>query len=112
MSQLETSSEVVPGGSVIARIKDYRDEHPEATAYTVTEESAAGELLLMLADQLRASLDGRPKHERKEVIRIERLYRRARAEGRALHYLATLTDDEELVIFGLKLTVPAILVRQ
>ena len=108
--------EHVPGATVIERMAAYREQNPEATEYSLSDETEAGQLLQMMADQIRAAMQLR-EHRRdrrrlNEMRQTEHAMRRAFAEGRALHYIQSLAHDDELEIYGMKLVVPAVLLRQ
>jgi methylase of polypeptide subunit release factors len=110
----ESLSSEVPGGPIIQRMAEYAQEHPEATEYSIVDEAEAQALLLAIAEQVRVMLDvgGFRGTKRHALQTVNHAYRRAVQEGCALKYIAGLTAEEELEVFGLKIVVPAIVVHQ
>jgi hypothetical protein len=98
--------------NVIERLEQYSQDHPEATTYQVTTELEAEELLGAMAVSL-SSLANEVKDERDrgELLKYGKLYHQAVVQHRALDYNRGLTAEDELVIYGLKLQVPAIVLQ-
>lgn len=115
----ESATTASPGGSrkaerlnVIQRLEAYAEDHPEATTYSITSEWEAEEILGAMALSLAAlANDVKDKTDRAELTKYGKQYHLAVVERRALEFIRELTDDDELVIYGLKLQVPAIVLQ-
>jgi hypothetical protein len=92
---------------------EYREQHPEASEYSLGTEEEAESLLLAIADQVRLNIPllSRP-NDRRHLAAIERSYRLAVAEGRALKFIASMNEESQLEIYGLRIVVPAVIVTQ
>jgi len=101
------SSEPATSGHILARMEEYSEEHPEATSYLISTELEAEELLLAIAATLKHLMrDVKHRDDQAQIKKIGQQYRLAVVQNRALDYIRGLTGDDELEIYGLKITVP------
>lgn len=101
-----TSSEVP---KALERLAQYAEEHPEKNEYRITSELEAAEILTMLAATLKlGAKQTRDREYAKKLRDFSHVYKLQVKRGNALEYIRQLSEEEELVIYGMKLTAPRI----
>lgn len=93
--------------NIIERIEQYAAEHPEATEYRITTEAEAAQILLAIAavlKHLRRDVHN-DREGRAKLKKIGQEYRLAVAQGKALEYIFSMTEEDQLEIRGLVLVV-------
>ncbi len=90
----------------IAKILRFREQYPEASRYLITTEQEAQEILIAMSATLdKASEALTVPREKAALITQARLYREAVKEGRARALFRSMTEEDQLEIFGLELAV-------
>jgi len=86
------------------RIRQFAEDHPDASQYPIADAQEAAELLLTIAASIHHGLDYEgDKAVRKAMRATANGMRAAVSRGRQFHYIRELGDQE---FFGLKITVP------
>lgn len=94
---------------ILDRLQRLAVENPQLEEYQLTTEIEAQQLLLAMAAMLKElRKDVKHAEDREEIGQYARDYRLAVQEGRALEYLHGLNPDDELELFGLKITTSVI----
>lgn len=100
------------GHNILERLERISVDEPERNEYQLTDEREAQAILTAMAASLKSlANDVKHKPDRQVLLDYASTYRLQVLRGTALQYFRTLTDDDALVIFGLRLTVPVILVQ-
>jgi hypothetical protein len=115
----DSATDVSPKGSsdlnVLERLELISLEQPEQTEYSVTTESEAQEILTAMAASLHSMSQSMAKGPDKRVLLdYAAVYRLSVIRNGSLELLRSITFDDEqddLVIWGLRLVVPAIVLN-
>jgi uncharacterized protein YjcR len=100
------------GHNILERLERISVDEPERNEYQLTDESEAQAILTAMAASLMSlANDVKHKPDRQVLLDYAATYRLQVLHKTALNYFRKLTDDDALVIFGLRLTVPVILVQ-
>ena len=93
-------------GHILERLEDYAEEHPEATEYRISSELEAEQILLAMAATIKhTSSSIRNKMDKSLYLEIANKYRVAVIGGKALETFRAMTEEDQLELYGLKLTV-------
>ena len=112
----DSATDVSPSGSsapnILERLELISLEQPEQTEYLVTTESEAQEILTAMAASLHSMSQSMAKGPDKRVLLdYAAVYRLSVVRNASLELLRSITfdpDQDDLIIWGLKLQVPAI----
>lgn len=101
-----------PTGNVLERIEQYSVDQPEATEFYIYDELEAQQILLAMAAMIHETV-GDVKHEmdREQYKEIARKYRKAVIDEKAMELFREMTEEDQLVILGLKLKAPNITIQ-
>ena len=95
---------------ILDRLQRLAVENPDLQEYQLTTEFEAAELLLAMAAMLKElRKDVNNAEDRRQISEYGNEYRLAVKQGRALEYLHTLNPEDELELFGLKITTSVII---
>lgn len=97
---------------ILARIEAYADEHPEAEEFLLEGEEDAAQVLIAMAGTMKvmtAKLE--PGTDRDTVKEICQGYRQAVAQGKATELFRSMTEDDQLEIYGLRLRMRRVLLQ-
>ena len=101
-----------PRENILDKLQRLANEDPTLEAYHITTEIEAQELLLAMAAMLKVmAKDVKVEIDRRVLKDYANQYRAATIQGKAMEYLRELDADDELELFGLKITVPAIIIQ-
>lgn len=97
---------------ILKRIEEYAETNPGDRKWEVPDEKAAADLLVVIAAQVRrASRTVKEEAARRPYRRAEAEYRRAAANGRAMEYIRGMTEETQLVIYGLQIVCPPVIIQ-
>jgi len=96
---------------ILERLEQWREDNPEASVYVLADEQEAADLLLAMAATMKlvAKDLGHDKASRDTIQGYAKIYRKAVMQGKALEYFRTLTEEDELSLYGVKITAPRII---
>lgn len=97
----------------IERLELYSEEHPDCKDYWVDTEIEAAGILLSMAASLKQMEDA-VNHDDEGIKTLRKYandYRQAVAQGKALNYFRTISDDDALTIFGMRIRARRIIVQ-
>lgn len=89
----------------------YSLEHPSRTEYQITTELEAQEILTAMAASLTMIASDMVNPDRQVMLDFAATYRLAVVRKDALQLFRDIAGVDDLVIFGLKLTVPVIVLN-
>jgi hypothetical protein len=90
---------------IISRLEQYKDDNPECIEYWVETDIDASYLLLAMAASLKhLEIDVNNDKDRIKTLRhYAHAYRTAVQKGNAINYLNSLTDEDALSIYGMRI---------
>jgi hypothetical protein len=95
---------------ILDRLQRLAVENPHLVEYQLTTEHEAQELLTAMAAMLKVMIkDVNHPTDKRELKNYANEYRHAVIQGNALTYLHKLNPDDELELFGLKITTSVII---
>lgn len=106
------SNVVEETGHVLETMELWAAEHPMATEYVLTSELQAEQLLLAMAAVIaHTSKDIRNAMDKRMYLDIASQYRKAVIDQSALQLFQEMTEEDQLELYGLKITVRTILLN-
>lgn len=98
--------------TIVDQIKAYSEENPLATSFYLETERQAKEILLSMAATLKlVSKDVKNPVELAAIVDCANKYRKAVIHDKALELFRSMTDEDRLEMFGLKLEVRRIILQ-
>ncbi len=111
-SVTDVSPSASPDLNIMERLELYSLEHPSRTEYLVTTELEAQEILTAMAASLTMIASGMEKGpDRQVMLDFAAQYRLAVVRKDALQLFRDIAGKDDLVIYGLTLTVPVIVLN-
>ena len=111
-SATDVSPSASPDLNIMERLEMYSLEHPQRTEYQVTTELEAQEILTAMAASLTMiASDMAEGPERRVMNDYAATYRLAVIRADALQLFRDIAGKDDLVIYGLTLTVPCIVLN-
>lgn len=110
----KTSSEAARSDHVLERLEalaeQYDDEcKPKPWIYIITDAEEASQILLAMAAVIKiTSKDVRNAMDKATYLEVAADYRKAVVRGEALQTFRNMTEEDQLELYGLTLTVPRI----
>lgn len=97
---------------ILERLEQYATDNPIATEYRITSELEAEQLLVAMAAILKHNADAIDDPEdAKKLRQFAHLYKQKVQRNQALDYIRELNEMDQISLFGLKLTVPRIVLN-
>jgi len=98
------SIELLQPNRIQDRLEEWREKHPRAKEYRVTNELNAAEILILGAATLKCAYDICNDPDQVKVLKTyAEEYRAACFQGKALRLISSMTAENQLEIIGLKI---------
>lgn len=99
------SSEPDNPAEILVRLEQHKEAYPDCVEYWILDELTASYLLLAMAASLKALYKDETysKIDAGTLKAYAREYRKTVKQGQALHYLATLTPENQLSVYGMRI---------
>ncbi len=99
---------------ILERLEQYKDDHPEASEYQLETEAEAEELLVAMVSTFKLVMDDpkfRDRESRAEIQKYAKQYHHAIQGKRCLDFFRELEGDDELSLYGMRITASRIVVQ-
>lgn len=97
---------------ILEQIEAYADEHPEAEEFLLEGEEQAAQVLIAMAGTMKViQADLEPGVDRQTVKDICQSYRQAVVKGKATELFRSMTEEDQLEIYGLRLRMRRVLLQ-